>query len=1116
MADQIKKPALSAIVTRENLSKASSTVVVEVVSDGIARCMAHPAVGWSSALYAAIAAAGVVNPLTIGAIFLLAASLGLQRLVNNREKAEALQAALRAEVSNQETILNILRRLEDGSLAVGLDGLALEDIREVVHAVGDQKTEKISTRVRNELDSLWTDKIEKLLQAGQDQGDLTRDHIDRRADQSDEQIGEVHDKLASIPGAVVEAWKKSNLAPTLVVPCLLGGWKEPEERPKGPFAALYGPACDDREIVDLLHNGDKIKFEEGMREALQLPDPPVAFEDGVWAVIDRIAMWEAIGPHIYDEHLDRFALLAEVVLAEPDPKFELHKDQRWAANIYGKSLPYSSLLRDGMVTTLALLGARPESLIRCRRGKAEDIARSTIRLMLAKADWQRWGALDSLFPKLAEASPETFLGVVEQSLENSPEVFDQLFSEEGNGITGGNYMTGLWWALEKLAWHPDYLVRVAVLLARFDERDPGGNWSNRPGNSLKTIVTPWNPQTSASSDKQLVALKVVLQEVPATGWKLLLSLLPTGHDMVHPTQRPSFRSWPLPDEDARPTHNELFERYKNYSKVAVEMALNEPSRLADLLPRLRDLDIPDSEKFVQHILSTAANSFDPTIGRVLWETVNAVIRNQDKYPDANWHWNDSLIGHLRRMALHLEPESPVARHRYLFANDSFDLFLANSDFVEQERLLRDRRCAAAEEVFAWGGIDAVEDLAREAESGYHVGGSYALSHFSDHTSQQIASWVGNEDEFIRSFAAGFIGVGIGEGGDDWLESLAIHDWPFAHRVRLLNWMRFDPTTWQRAEAWLGERSSEYWKSCSVNRYQHDGDFTTAIDELQKIGRPAQTLCLLHSMVDQDWFQPDLIIHLLSEAAQSDELPPPNLQYEAKELIQRLQASEETNQAQLARIEWLYLPVLDRNHGGVPKTLEQGLADDPKLFCELIRFMFRSDKTTDTLKSGHSSYDPELATRSHELLHAWARVPGMLKDDSFDPAACSSWYERTFASLVESGHEEVGMQKAGEVLRHAPADPNGLWLHREVAALLNRKDMKELRSGYDLGIFNSRGCHFVASDGSGEDALAQEWTVKAEAVENAGFHRLAATLREIAARHVREAESIRKRSDVQRD
>jgi len=92
-----------------------------------------------------------------------------------------------------------------------------------------------------------------------------------------------------------------------------------------------------------------------------------------------------------------------------------------------------------------------------------------------------------------------------------------------------NYLTGLWWALESLAWSEKYLSAVAFLLCRCAEIDPGGNWTNRPGNSLVDIFLPWHPQTCASIEKRAEVVVEVAEAHPGIGWKLLLSLLPTSH-----------------------------------------------------------------------------------------------------------------------------------------------------------------------------------------------------------------------------------------------------------------------------------------------------------------------------------------------------------------------------------------------------------------------------------------------------------------------------------------------------------------------------------------------------------------------------------------------------------
>ena len=91
--------------------------------------------------------------------------------------------------------------------------------------------------------------------------------------------------------------------------------------------------------------------------------------------------------------------------------------------------------------------------------------------------------------------------------------------------------------------------------------------------------------------------------------------------------------------------------------------------------------------------------------------------------------------------------------------------------------------------------------------------------------------------------------------------------------------------------------------------------------------------------------------------------------------------------------------------------------------------------------------------------------------------------------------------------HCPPDPNGLWIYSSAANALNAKDAEDIRRGFRLGIFNSRGVHWVDPTGKTEKELAAKYRQQAEEVETHGYQRFAVTLRELADSYEREAERI---------
>ncbi len=100
-----------------------------------------------------------------------------------------------------------------------------------------------------------------------------------------------------------------------------------------------------------------------------------------------------------------------------------------------------------------------------------------------------------------------------------------------------------------------------------------------------------------------------------------------------------------------------------------------------------------------------------------------------------------------------------------------------------------------------------------------------------------------------------------------------------------------------------------------------------------------------------------------------------------------------------------------------------------------------------------------------------------------------------------------MTMVGHALIHVPSDPDGLWIHCSAAAALNAKDAEDMRNGFRTELYNSRGVHWIDPTGKPEKELAEKYRTQAEAVEDAGYHRLSTTLRELAGSYEREAERI---------
>jgi hypothetical protein len=179
---------------------------------------------------------------------------------------------------------------------------------------------------------------------------------------------------------------------------------------------------------------------------------------------------------------------------------------------------------------------------------------------------------------------------------------------------------------------------------------------------------------------------------------------------------------------------------------------------------------------------------------------------------------------------------------------------------------------------------------------------------------------------------------------------------------------------------------------------------------------------------------------------------------------------------------------------------------------VIRLVFRS-KGSGALAAELNAQSRAIATNAYRLLSDWRVPPGLRADGSYDDAALRAWLDAVKAEASATSHLETAMTMVGHVLTHVPADPDGLWIHRAAAEALNARDADDLRDGFRTQIIKSRGVHWVDPTAKPERELAAKYRQQADAVEDAGYHRLATIMRELSTSYDREAERIRSRAQA---
>ncbi len=885
-------------------------------------------------------------------------------------------------------------------------------------------------------------------------------------------------------------WINHKSAEQLVFVNLVGSWNEKSDADKHAVSTLVDQDYDTW-IVDL-------------RNTLSIHDTPFLYKNGLWVVRDRKKLWSDLGARVFDNHLEKFGQVVLDILQFDDPSFDLPKEKRYMASIYDKSLPHSDSLRQGVAETLALLGNKFDSLSNCSDGKAEYIANTTVHSLFQASDWLRWGSLNSLLPTLAEASPKFFLNSVEEAINANPSPFDTLFEQESNDTFGQNYLIGLLWALENIAWEEVFLTRVSVVLAEIASHDPGGTWANRPINSLINIFLPWHPQTLASAEKRQVAIKTVCIEQPNIGWNLVESLLPNQNLHTVGTHKPKWRDIVADDWKPQVFDDEFWEQNRFLAELLVEMSNYNVNRLTMLVGKFDLLVQPAFDKLKDILMSGKCLSLPEEQRTPIWNKLVKFIARHRQYYDAHWAIDESFLVSLDEVAEQLAPRNTKLRNKRLFIESDHELFEIKGDWEAGREKLFKKREEAIGDILAHDGLQGVLNFAWEVPNTSVIGEILAKINESSFDSQLLPNLLDKTDEKKWNLIVSYSYAKRGTNNWQWFDSLDMNNWTKNEIAILLGIMPFEKGAWNRVKELLGDDENLYWKNTNAITINTESNIEFALIKLLEVKRPYVALQSIRSYIYHERkINMSVVCDVLLELAITEDLQGNYSSYDITEIIKILQENPSTDQTKLFQVEWAYLNLLDKYSEVSPITLENALANDPNFFCQILQLVYRSEKDDEEKISETSQF---VANNAYRLLSNWRTIPGTATDSNFDSIFFNEWLNIVEKNTHDSGHYDVAMIHIGKVLFYAPQSDE-LWVHPEIANVLNQRNNQNMRDSYRTAIFNSRGVYCVDPEAKPEKRLAEKYNQQAEEVENAGYHRLATTLRDLAESYKNEAERI---------
>ncbi len=861
------------------------------------------------------------------------------------------------------------------------------------------------------------------------------------------------------------SWAKGEKASKLVPALLLGRWDDTQiwdkqKKKKSKY--------EDKKIVEAFSRKPYNEYLSELTIIKNEQDPPLFQFSEKWRLVSPIDAWFALTPFITSKQLEDFGKIVIQVIGAYDPEFELDEDERYKAETLGVKQQYSDWLTDGILQTLILIALYGKKITVLGNEKnAQEWIDNIVSELLRNADEKRWFSLANSLPQLAEASPEAFLTCVEEAFNSDDPKIMILFREGSDTLFSRCNHSGLLWALEALAWSPQYLTRVILILGKLVTLDKGGRWANRPNGSLRGILLAWLPYTLANLEQRLEAIDELCEADKVTGFNLLLELMPKPHDIGHPTYKPRWR-WFSELKTGGVTYAEIYKTYSAILDRLLTLAGNDGMMLAKVLPSYDDYKF--SLEGMDKIYNCIETHLDTiTIGKEeIRNTLRTLISRHRTYQDTDWALPEAEVKKLEKLYTQIEPEDKTSDYKLLFDDHYPELLnVSRKNHEELENAIEEERLMAVNSILDSGGLKGVLDFSGQVKFPAFLGESFAKSEKAGKEDELKVIELFGENEQSVNFARGFVFRMEKTHGNNWIEKIVDYLKSKSFCVDLIvNFfisLRHSEFVWDLIEGFGEEVKRAYWSKCNglygndypakmKNRYYHNmisvKRFLTALDTASMYPKDIDT---------------EVIVQILEKAGTEKANEPYKSAIDPYNCIRLFKLIDKRtdfeDDKRIYQLEWLYLSVLSSGpKDRPPKIIHKDMAENASSFVQVLKFVYKpkgDDKMMEEeIKGLTEEQISNLAKKGFDLLYNFKTIPGRDENGVINYEKLSNWVygvidESKKVKRVHSGYYCMGELFAKGIKKDKiPPD--------EICRIIEEVNNKDLEQGFSIATYNRRG------------------------------------------------------------
>ena len=606
------------------------------------------------------------------------------------------------------------------------------------------------------------------------------------------------------------------------------------------------------------------------------------------------------------------------------------------------------------------------------------------------------------------------------------------------------------------------------------------------------------PQTAATHEKRVTAVKMLLKNHPTVGWKICLrQIRDSGRCSCTYNYKPKWRT----------DGHGFGEPFKSSAPISafvgemVELALNRPSytveMLSDLVSKLHLL-APEKQARVWELIDRWHNKVSNNVEILtIRETIHRTFLSRWAHKKFNEKDHADLLEKAKAVYFDLQPKDTLDRYEWLFRQGWVEelpgeLEKDEMDYQAHEQRVKQLRRDALSEILRDHGVSGIFELSDKGKCQREIGGLLVSGLL---TEEQINDLIlqclrPSENDSARKNLVGGALWALGDKRRKVLYERLRGRLSEGEMLRLLLLSPYQASTWKLVDQLSMEARERYWDEV-VPRYIFNSreENNESVRRLLEVGRPRAAFASMDIKLEE--IHPSLFAQLLFAMVKKskDKTGEYRLDdYHVRHAFELINHNSELSLEEKAGLEFAYLEVLtpllrlDKERH-IP-NLERYLEEHPELFVRAVVWAYkRDDDGEDPPEFRVADNREQWAERGLRLFESIGRIPGQDKTTKEEQReALAQWVATVRRSCAELGRADIADLCLGKLFSAAPVGEDGVWPNEAVRDVMEDLQSEYINQGAHVGLYNARGPHWCKEGGDLERDLADLYRNWADALQ----------------------------------